>query len=52
MSYLWAATWLLQHNLTLDTRDKHFKLVPKLKLIKQGLSARPPGVRNACDFQM
>jgi len=31
---MWIAAQALQHNLTLDTRDKHFKHVPQLKIVK------------------
>jgi len=30
---IWIAALALQHDLTLDTRDKHFQHVPGLKLI-------------------
>jgi tRNA(fMet)-specific endonuclease VapC len=30
---IWIAAQALQHNLTLDTRDEHFRLVPGLKLL-------------------
>ncbi|MBX3424918.1 MAG: PIN domain-containing protein [Pirellulales bacterium] len=29
---VWIAAQALQHNLTLDTRDEHFRKVPGLKL--------------------
>lgn len=32
---LWIAAQALQHNLTLDTRDEHFKKVRGLKLVKE-----------------
>ena len=30
---VWIAAQALQHNLTLDTRDEHFRHVPRLKLL-------------------
>ena len=30
---IWIASQALQHNLTLDTLDQHFQLIPKLKLV-------------------
>ncbi|MEM9185821.1 MAG: type II toxin-antitoxin system VapC family toxin [Planctomycetota bacterium] len=32
---IWIAAQALQHNLTLDTRDEHFKKVRGLKLVKE-----------------
>jgi tRNA(fMet)-specific endonuclease VapC len=30
---IWIAALALQHDLTLDTRDEHFRIVPGLKLV-------------------
>jgi tRNA(fMet)-specific endonuclease VapC len=32
---IWIAAQALQHNLVLDTRDEHFRLVPGLKLLDE-----------------